>query len=932
MKFAHGIRFLSFFLSLGLNAQFIDWNTQIRNRPLWVINPGALDTVAMGGTLPTWVAIANCSGDGQHALTYSTATHSFSCTAVQALPTGGETGDVLEKISNANYDVGWRNTVGTGSVVRAISPTITGMTHLGTAYFNGIVGIGTNSPANSLHIKKDQAASTLAIIENKQAVGANVAAGLQFLTATTNSYANSQLVDDATTNAPYFQIAGGSGVKIAYQDFNAFSWRSAAGVPWMNLSSQELTTTVNHRTYNTFPSTVYQSTVGAIDSGGTWRWIQNGSGNNFGLQMNTHPTNIFQTAISPITVANNGNVQFSNKIITGAEGVQFGDGTIQTTAAYNTVIDVTKPPYSADPTGVADATAALNNALAQCPGKKIFIPAGEYKINGTLIMDGHYPTNDVYHSGCTIEGAGGGVTRIHQTGGGSPHGLIITNSFYANVSGILFYNDIWQAGTGYALAAANTAWTIVRDIKIDHYPNGIYLSNAGQAKLELLDIRNYARNTGNGIYITGTILAGAADVFINRFIIDGWCATATCGAGNEWAGNGILIDNVNGLHFTNGDVVRNIYNLTIAPTNGSTQIVEWVFITDCAFDSAKEANMVIAPNMPGSGTVFVRGIFASNSWFSGAGNSGVATAVGDGIRILPATGAYVTGFSCVGCQIYGNSRHGINLVGGYGSILDTTITGSWIGGNGLYNAGPSGGAADFRYGNGSDIYVGAGQTNFSITGNHIGPGNSIGDVREAEKRGIEIASGASSVYTIANNNFTLNGLGHGINTSGAAGINVTKLSGPDFDNRMIGVTVYIDGYKTKVASVTDASHLVLTAGIGVIASATMYSYYDIEDNGTGMSKVIGPNVVLWTGTKTFYVTTSTIDLPPSMDDSYHIFNSSNIDTITGGYNGRTIKLIFLGSPPGNFTTAGNIAKSLNISQNQMVACTFSTALNKWFCQ
>lgn len=43
--------------------------------------------------------------------------------------------------------------------------------------------------------------------------------------------------------------------------------------------------------------------------------------------------------------------------------------------------------FGADPTGVADSTAALNNAF-NSPALKIYIPAGTYKITSSLLMDG----------------------------------------------------------------------------------------------------------------------------------------------------------------------------------------------------------------------------------------------------------------------------------------------------------------------------------------------------------------------------------------------------------------------------------------------------------------------------------------------------------------------------------------------------------------
>jgi hypothetical protein len=65
------------------------------------------------------------------------------------------------------------------------------------------------------------------------------------------------------------------------------------------------------------------------------------------------------------------------------------------------VIDVTQPPYRADKTGAADATAALQQAIDDAArahdGPVVYLPAGRYKVSRTLIATG---------ANYTIQGAG----------------------------------------------------------------------------------------------------------------------------------------------------------------------------------------------------------------------------------------------------------------------------------------------------------------------------------------------------------------------------------------------------------------------------------------------------------------------------------------------------------------------------------------------
>jgi hypothetical protein len=66
-------------------------------------------------------------------------------------------------------------------------------------------------------------------------------------------------------------------------------------------------------------------------------------------------------------------------------------------------INVTQPPYNADPSGKTDSTTALTNAInaAETSGQTVYIPAGAYTISAVL-----------YVNKVTIEGAGEWYTVI----------------------------------------------------------------------------------------------------------------------------------------------------------------------------------------------------------------------------------------------------------------------------------------------------------------------------------------------------------------------------------------------------------------------------------------------------------------------------------------------------------------------------------------
>lgn len=82
-------------------------------------------------------------------------------------------------------------------------------------------------------------------------------------------------------------------------------------------------------------------------------------------------------------------------------GVQGGIPTYRT----NMIIDVTQAPYSADKTGAADCTTAIQNAInAATSNTVVYLPAGTYKCTGVLQMQ--YNVGVKFPVPITIRGAG----------------------------------------------------------------------------------------------------------------------------------------------------------------------------------------------------------------------------------------------------------------------------------------------------------------------------------------------------------------------------------------------------------------------------------------------------------------------------------------------------------------------------------------------
>jgi len=68
----------------------------------------------------------------------------------------------------------------------------------------------------------------------------------------------------------------------------------------------------------------------------------------------------------------------------------------------------------------------------------------------------------------------------------------------------------------------------------------------------------------------------------------------------------------------------------------------------------------------------------------------------------------------------------------------------------------------------------------------------------------------------------------------------------------------------------------------------------------------------------------------SSQNHYKLTGTTPIGTITGGWRGRTIILVFTDAAPGGLVAGGNIAKAVAASQNQRVTCEFDGTL--WYSQ
>jgi hypothetical protein len=116
------------------------------------------------------------------------------------------------------------------------------------------------------------------------------------------------------------------------------------------------------------------------------------------------------------------------------------------------MIDVTKSPYTADPTGVNDSTATIQAAVQAstgfAPTRTLYFPAGTYKISSTINCIKAAGTADDRMS---FQGAGQGLTILKLTDNNAnfqsttaPTGVIHLNNIAGNSPNDGWQNNVWD--------------------------------------------------------------------------------------------------------------------------------------------------------------------------------------------------------------------------------------------------------------------------------------------------------------------------------------------------------------------------------------------------------------------------------------------------------------------------------------------------------
>lgn len=360
-------------------------------------------------------------------------------------------------------------------------------------------------------------------------------------------------------------------------------------------------------------------------------------------------------------------------------------------------IIVTDPAYGADPTGVADSTAAFQaaaNAKEQLPtGAQIYIPAGQYSISGQVNWGGAKPL--------VLSGDGQQVTRILCKGGGANFFNVGQGSTFGDITGSqgtfeMFGMSLYNMTSAPSFSDTNIA---------------LYLSGVNHGKIT--DVGFYkgpdAQKVNQAIVMNACnqVIVDSCDIWaiVNAVKYEGYCQVNTVRDSHLWTSSGSGAPNTAALLYqgqTLGCAARHVIChdgdrgvLAVQDSAGQTpHLFEFLdvetnnhTIAHFDFEYGVHASLLGCILSGAAVSVNVPGIVFGLNW------QGEAT-VAD-------------------TQLIGVPGHGVIIKAGAGYILDAC---KW-GGGGSYKA------ANNTY---DELNIGYGASEISVTNSHFNTDRLLG--------------------------------------------------------------------------------------------------------------------------------------------------------------------------------------------------------------
>jgi hypothetical protein len=238
-----------------------------------------------------------------------------------------------------------------------------------------------------------------------------------------------------------------------------------------------------------------------------------------------------------------------------------------------------------------------------------------------------------------------------------------------------------------------------------------------------------------------------------------------------------------------------------------------------------------------------------------------------GIFVQPTSPAFVRSFASTADNVEVGSGDGIVIGGGTGSVDAATLTGDVV---------------DYNVKNG--IHLEANAINTTITNcacasNSQGSGNTYNDLLVD------------------------------------AGVSKWNVSGGFYGPGEYGGFSVTGGWSINVAAGASDNYSIVGANINASALGTL------TDGGTGLNKVIGPNLGIDNAALATIASAATITLPNDAS-AFYVTGTTTITTINGGWRGRPLLLIKTDTGTLNIGPGGNVPAALSATQNQKVRLQF----------
>lgn len=418
--------------------------------------------------------------------------------------------------------------------------------------------------------------------------------------------------------------------------------------------------------------------------------------------------------------------------------------------------------YGAVGNGIADDTAAINNAISALPatGGIVYFPPGIYLVSGQI---------PVTQSGVRLMGSGIGVSIIQGSSATADILSLGTGSpqlSYLSISDLSIWSPVVST-SGAAIKLNNVTLVAISRVEIEGAFIGINSLASTFVAIDTVYMKNPEATTGSGI-----VLNGGNNYFLDKVVV--FTTTTQCLYGLQLlAVDSCWIDN---SHF-----VATGYGIIANPASATT--VQKVMLNNTS--TVMCANDGVYLNPASGGTVQGISLRALRSSLN----------TGNGVN-LGTTGT-IKSSQLAGGQILDNGLAGVNLQSGTYTQIDST----YIGGNSSASPGTS-----------SGIKVAAGVSSFDIRTCRIGKSPTSA---ATQKYGIEIAAGSSNNYSIIGNDLSDNITGSMLD--GGTGVVKQLMSNFPADGEtksFIGGTLQLSSYAAGTLQ-TDASGNV-TAGAGIL--------------------------------------------------------------------------------------------------------------------